>query len=74
MKTSNGLKRHWPAVAGIAVGALGGFLYWWFVGCTSGTCPITSSPWMSTLWGALMGYLVSQMFVGNKAGKPENEE
>ena len=38
------LKRHWPTLLGAALGALGGYLYWYFVGCADGTCPITSSP------------------------------
>lgn len=39
------------------VGAIGGFLYWKFVGCQSGTCPIKSVWYLSTLWGAAFGYL-----------------
>lgn len=58
----NFLKRYWPAMGGILIGAVGGFLYWRYVGCASGTCPITSSPVMSTLWGALMGGLLFSMF------------
>ena len=42
----------------LAIGALGGFLYWRFVGCLSGTCPIRSVWYWSTLWGAAVGYLV----------------
>ena len=26
------LKRHWPTLLGAALGALGGYLYWYFVG------------------------------------------
>jgi len=44
---------------GIALGALAGFLYWRFVGCTSGTCSITSKWYNSTAYGALMGVLLS---------------
>jgi len=40
-----------------AIGLLGGFLYWRFIGCTSGTCPITSNWHMSTLFGGIIGYL-----------------
>ncbi|MDR3939225.1 MAG: DUF6132 family protein [Alistipes sp.] len=47
---------------GAALGALGGYLYWYFVGCADGTCPITSSPLNSTLWGAVMGGLLLSMF------------
>gem|GEM_PF-412047 len=40
-------------------GAIAGFLYYKFVGCRSGTCPITSNPYISTFWGALIGFLFS---------------
>ncbi len=43
---------------GIAVGLLGGFLYWKFIGCTSGTCPITSNWHTTTLFGGVFGYLI----------------
>ena len=38
-------------------GAVGGFLYWRFIGCQSGTCPIKSRWYLSTLWGSAFGYL-----------------
>ncbi len=47
---------------GITLGAVAGFLYWKFVGCSSGTCMITSKPINSTLYGALMGFLVAGIF------------
>ena len=37
------------------LGALGGFLYYNYVGCVTGTCAITSNPWLSTGYGALIG-------------------
>ena len=40
-------------------GAAAGFAYWYFIGCASGTCPITSSPYISTLWGAAIGFLIA---------------
>jgi hypothetical protein len=39
----------------IVLGAAGGFLYYTYIGCVSGTCPITSNPWLSTGYGALIG-------------------
>ena len=39
------------------VGLLGGFLYWRFIGCSSGSCPITSNWYSSSLIGGLIGYL-----------------
>ena len=47
---------------GISLGAVAGFLYWKFVGCSSGTCMITSKPINSTLYGAVMGFLVAGIF------------
>lgn len=47
---------------GIVVGAIGGYLYYHFVGCASGTCAITSNPLNSTLYGAMMGALLANTF------------
>lgn len=55
-------KRHWLTVAGVVIGTIGGYLYWRFVGCSTGTCPITSSPVNSSIWGAVMGGLLLSMF------------
>lgn len=55
-------KKQWLTLTGIVLGALGGFLYWKFVGCTTGSCPITSSPINSALWGAFMGGLLLSSF------------
>ncbi len=56
------VKNNQRNLIGIAVGAFAGWLYWHFIGCSSGTCAITSKPLNSTLYGALMGYLVAGMF------------
>jgi hypothetical protein len=47
---------------GITIGAIGGYLYYHYVGCISGTCPITSKPLNSTLYGALIGGLFLNIF------------
>lgn len=59
------------SMVGIAVGAIGGYIYYAQVGCVSGTCGITSNPWMSTAWGGAFGYLVFDMFSGKKKNKTE---
>ncbi|WP_291103091.1 MULTISPECIES: DUF6132 family protein [unclassified Flavobacterium] len=48
---------------GVVVGAVAGYLYYFYVGCASGTCAITSKPLNSTLYGGLMGGLIFNMFV-----------
>ena len=57
---------------GIVVGALAGFFYWKEVGCSTGTCLITSKWHNSTAYGALMGGLLFSMFKKEKKGN-ENE-
>jgi hypothetical protein len=49
--------KNWIAGILIMAGISGGFLYWRFVGCTSGSCPITSNWHASSLMGGLLGYL-----------------
>lgn len=48
------------------IGLAAGYVYWHQVGCLSGTCPITSSPVNSSLYGALMVGLVFNMFQKKK--------
>lgn len=48
---------------GVVVGAIGGYLYYFYIGCASGTCAITSRPLNSTLYGALVGGLLFNLFV-----------
>jgi hypothetical protein len=49
-------------IIGVIIGSIGGYLYYHFVGCNSGTCAITSKPVNSTLYGALMGGLLFNIF------------
>ena len=44
------------------IGAIGGYLYYYWIGCTGGSCAITSQPVPSTLYGAFMGGLLVSMF------------
>jgi len=59
-------------IAGLILGALGGFLYYRLVGCNSGGCAITSNPYMSILWGAAMGYLLADIFKIREKTKAED--
>ena len=53
-------------IVGIILGAIGGYLYWQQIGCSSGTCAITSKWHNSTAYGALMGGLLFSMFKKEK--------
>lgn len=60
------LKNNVLTILGIVLGLGGGYLYWMYIGCESGSCPITSSPLNSSLWGGTMGGLLFSMFKSNK--------
>lgn len=66
------LKKHYIRIIGIVAGLTGGYLYYHFVGCNSGTCPITSNPWVSTLYGGLIGYLLFDMFKPKEKKEDDN--
>ncbi len=44
-------KKILPIVLGMSVG----YAYYYFIGCVYGTCPITSNPWTSILYGGIVG-------------------
>ena len=48
-------------IIGILVGGFFGFLYYKKVGCPSGTCKITTNRYISTIYGAILGLLVSKL-------------
>ncbi len=44
---------------GSIIGGILGYLFYRFIGCASGTCPITGNPFIATVYGALLGALMS---------------
>lgn len=53
------------AVAAL-IGAAGGYLYWQQIGCSSGSCAITSNPINSAIYGAMMGVLAINAILPQK--------
>ena len=47
------------AVIGAVLGGLAGFGMYRIVGCSTGACPLTSNPYISSVYGAIMGLLVA---------------
>ncbi|MER3497927.1 MAG: hypothetical protein C4308_04475 [Chitinophagaceae bacterium] len=59
-------------IIGTVLGAIAGWLYWRQIGCSSGTCMITSKPLNSTLYGALLGFLLGNL-VASTVVKPSKK-
>lgn len=55
------LKRYLPEIIGTILGAVGGFLYWKYVGCQSGTCAIKSNWYLMVPWAAVLGFLAGSL-------------
>lgn len=55
------LKEHKMTVRIIAtiIGGALGLAYYKFIGCRSGACPLTGNPYISSIWGALIGFIIS---------------
>ncbi len=49
------IKRILPVV----IGAVLGYAYYHFIGCSSGSCAITSNPYISTAYGAFFGLILA---------------
>lgn len=71
------IKKHRLKIVGLVVGAIVGYLYYYYVGCQSGTCAITSKPWNMTIYGSIMGLLLFDMFAvkgKSKSGNIDNDD
>ncbi len=69
-KKKKSLKRYLPTLITTIVGAVGGYLYYLYVGCVSGACLITSNPVLSTIYGGVFGLLIG--FIITPSKKKEN--
>lgn len=56
---------------GVVLGAGSGWLYWHYHGCDQG-CAITGSPVNSSLYGALMGFLLARLVIGDRYAPDRN--
>lgn len=45
-------------ILGPLIGGILGFIYYKLVGCSSGACMLTSNPWVTTLYGSLIGFIL----------------
>ena len=71
------LSKHKYGILLIIPGLLAGFLYWKYVGCVSGTCPLTSNWHTTVLFGGFIGYCLGDsaddMIKKRKKSKNDSE-
>lgn len=60
------LRKHALTILGIVIGGVAGYFYYDYKSCASGTCPITSNPLNTILYGAVMGALLLNIFERDK--------
>ena len=69
-------KKYTKMLSGLGVGAILGFAYYYYIGCASGTCAITSNPYISTAYGAMIGLIFvwpeKEKKTGSEASNVEN--
>ncbi len=69
-------RQHYLYVVGAftLVGVLAGYAYFHFIGCRTGSCAITSNPYMSMAWGGILGYLLPDFFVKKDKDKDDVDD
>jgi hypothetical protein len=58
-------------IAIIVAGIMGGYLYYHFIGCRGGSCPIVSSPYLSMIYGGLIGLFIASLKTFKKSEKSD---
>lgn len=58
---------------GFIIGGISGYLYYQLVGCSNGTCPITSNPWITTIYFAFAGVLLTYKKSAKKEDNSKTE-
>jgi hypothetical protein len=65
-------KNRWSILGGI-LGGISGYFYWKEIGCSTGTCPITSKPLNSIFYFTLLGYLMMNTITAWKEPSSEHK-
>ena len=48
----------WKPFIAVMIGGIASYSYYHFAGCSSGACPITGNPYISVIWGSLLGFFM----------------
>lgn len=57
-KITHKLRRWRIPILSTVIGGIGGWLYYRYVGCLTGTCPIASNPYLMPVYGSAIGFLL----------------
>ena len=68
------IKKNKFALIILIPGAIGGYMYWYFIGCTTGTCPITSNPYGSIFYGVILGFLMGNFIDERRKNEQTSHE
>ena len=60
------LKKYRLIIILTIAGAAAGFIYWKYIGCLTGSCPVKSRWYLMVLYGALVGYLTGSLAIDFK--------
>jgi len=60
-------------VIGVIIGGIAGYLYYYFVGCSSGTCAISSNPYNSTVYFSILGGLLMSIIKPEQSKEKEKK-
>ncbi|PLX01098.1 MAG: hypothetical protein C0594_14450 [Marinilabiliales bacterium] len=64
----------WKLAFSLSLGALAGYAYFYFIGCSGGGCPITSSATNSVLYGMMVGGLLGFEDKNKRKGNKEADQ
>lgn len=67
----NIVKRRKFELIGGVLGIVAGYLYWKYVGCISGTCPIKANWYTMVPYGGIFGILLGGIVKPKEKSKPE---
>jgi hypothetical protein len=60
-------------IIGVIIGGIAGYLYYYFVGCSSGTCAISSNPYNSTFYFSILGGLLMSIIKPEQSKEKEKK-
>lgn len=70
------MKKKWYYFALILTGGIAGYMYWYFIGCTSGSCPLKQNWYFNVFVGLFGGYVLADAIKDyiTKRNKPKTSE